>query len=194
MRLRLWCKSQMSTEGLPGRDRSPSGPAPQTLALSQKSPYLRSCPGRAPQPVLSLNASESMQGHPVPSEVVRKNPLQNVPKTADIGTASALRSSKSSLHHEIHQRLHRPPGRDCFAGGRQPRQRHWHSSGCGFGDHWAISLAQELGRQAIMDSATVRWSLTNPSSFRSMERWFLIIETRGVQSVENHATRREEIF
>jgi hypothetical protein len=55
-------------------------------------------------------------------------------------------------------------------------------------------LAQELGRQAIMDSATVRWSLTNPSSFRSMERWFLIIETRGVQSVENRATRREEIF
>ncbi len=30
---------QLSPEDLPGRDRSPSGPAPQTLALSEKSPY-----------------------------------------------------------------------------------------------------------------------------------------------------------
>ncbi len=35
----------MSPEDLLGRDRSLSGPAPQTLALSEKSPYLRSSPG-----------------------------------------------------------------------------------------------------------------------------------------------------
>ena len=34
-----------------GRDRSPSGPAPQTLALSEKSPYPRSCSDNA-QPTI----------------------------------------------------------------------------------------------------------------------------------------------
>ena len=40
MRLSLWKNSGVSPEGFLGRDRSPSGPAPQTLALSKTSPYL----------------------------------------------------------------------------------------------------------------------------------------------------------
>ena len=40
VRLSLRKNSGVSPKGFLGRDRSPSGPAPQTLALSKTSPYL----------------------------------------------------------------------------------------------------------------------------------------------------------
>ena len=125
-------------------------------------------PGRAPRPVLSLNATESMQGHQCPARSLVGIHFRTDPRPPIATVPPHCGPQKSFLHLEIHQRLHRPTGRDCFAGRRQPRQRHWHSCGSGVGNDRGGSLGQKLGRQAVRGAATVRWSLTSPCTFRPM--------------------------
>ena len=67
----------MSPKDLQGRDRSPSGPALQTLALSEKSPYPESSPENAQPSVQSRISPEGLLWYALGCH----------PKTSKVGTA-----------------------------------------------------------------------------------------------------------
>ena len=142
--------------------------SPARLGCDPTFPACTLGPGRAPRPVLSLNATESMQGHQCPARSLAGIHFRTDPRPPISTVPPHCGPQKSFLHLEIHQRLHRPIGRDCFAGRRQPRQRHWHSCGSGVVNNRGGSLGQKLGRQAVRGATTVRWSLTSPCTFRPM--------------------------
>ncbi len=115
---------RLSPEYLPGRDRSPSGPEPQTLALSEKSPYPQSSPENtnpvvqpqlSPECLLGRDRSPSgpapqtrrfRRNRPTPRAPLRTptpwcNPSYH-PKTSPVGTdLRAVRTADIGAFGEI---------------------------------------------------------------------------------------------
>ena len=109
---------QLSPECLLGRDRSPSGPEPLTLALSEKSPYPGSAP-ESPNPIAQPQLSpENLPGRD-------RSPSGPHRRRGAVGDIALPQSSPENTNPVVQPRLSPECllGRDRSPSG--PHRRHW---------------------------------------------------------------------